>query len=317
MLMTGVKAPRNHDDAGDDLDAAPPAKKPKAYYENTNGVPKELDGRVTHLGVKEGELARRIVSVGSLSRAERLRELLDPPAAGAEPFEFTSSRGFTTFTGRFRGEPVSIVATGMGAPMMDFLVREARAVTTGNIAIIRYGSCGGVHPEAVPGTVVLNSEGSVFVQRNYDAFATTEPGEGEATAAGEAYRVTRAVAPDAAFAAIARRALHGVLGSRLLEGLNVSADSFYGSQGRDDPHFDDRNAGLLAKVDALRPWSMEMESFHLLHLAACSRGSIRACTAAIVAANRSSGEVISTDLLHQTETEGGRGILEAVTSLAL
>jgi uridine phosphorylase len=49
-----------------------------AYYSDTNGVPKAA-GRVTHLGLANGELAQRIVSVGSLSRAKTLRDALDDP----------------------------------------------------------------------------------------------------------------------------------------------------------------------------------------------------------------------------------------------
>jgi hypothetical protein len=62
---------------------------------------------------------------------------------------------------------------------------------------------------------------------------------------------------------------------------------------------------------------MEMESFQLLHLAACSGGSIRACTTAIVAANRASSQAVSNEALHQAEVEGGRAILEAISTVAL
>ena len=39
--------------------------------------------------------------------------------------------------------------------MMDFFVRESRAVVKGPMAIIRYGTCGGLHPDAFPGTIVV------------------------------------------------------------------------------------------------------------------------------------------------------------------
>ncbi len=35
-----------------------------------------------------------------------------------------SARGFVTHTGKFNGVPVSIVATGMGIAMADFVARE-------------------------------------------------------------------------------------------------------------------------------------------------------------------------------------------------
>lgn len=61
--------------------------------------------------------------------------------------------------------------------MMDFFVREIRAVVQGPMAIIRYGTCGGLGPDALPGTVVCASKGSSFVGRNYDYF---RPGGAEA-----------------------------------------------------------------------------------------------------------------------------------------
>jgi len=58
-----------------------------------------------------------------------------------------------------------------------------------------------------------------------------------------------------------------------------------------------------------------MESFQLLHLAACSNGSVRAFSAAIVCANRLSTDVITTDQLHALETEGGRAVLKALAAM--
>lgn len=96
-------------------------------------------------------MANRILSVGDHGRAERLSKFLDNVTV------IPSSRGFKTFTGLYRGVrstflslclslssedinnarkcvggrlqvPVSIIATGMGIPMMDFVVRETRCI---------------------------------------------------------------------------------------------------------------------------------------------------------------------------------------------
>lgn len=52
-------------------------------------------------------------------------------------FTVASERGFITYTGRFRGVPVSIVSIGMGYPNMDFFVREIRECVQGDLVIIR------------------------------------------------------------------------------------------------------------------------------------------------------------------------------------
>jgi len=46
-------------------------------------------------------------------------------------------KGFTIYTGKKDGVDVSIISTGMGFPMMDFAIREARAVIDGTMAVIR------------------------------------------------------------------------------------------------------------------------------------------------------------------------------------
>lgn len=89
-------------------------------YLDTNAMPRRSDGTVLHLGVKAGQVANRVVSVGSLERAKLLAQLLDD--AQFETIE--SARGFKTFTGKMKGVQVSIVATGMGVPNMDFVVRN-------------------------------------------------------------------------------------------------------------------------------------------------------------------------------------------------
>jgi len=107
--------------------------------------------------------------------------------------------------------------------------------------------------------------------------------------------------------------------STIRTGLNVTADGFYATQGRRDPNFDDRNADLIDNVMERFPnaSSMEMETFQLLHLAACSKGQIRASAAAISLANRHTRSVVSEDLVHQLEYVGGEAVLDAICSVSL
>ena len=67
------------------------------------------DGRTFHLGVRAGDVAPRVLSVGDAGRAARIAaaHLVDR----APPIE--SARGFVTHTGSYRGVRVSVVATGM------------------------------------------------------------------------------------------------------------------------------------------------------------------------------------------------------------
>lgn len=73
--------------------------------------PTDVEGRVYHVGIKRGEVANRIITVGDYVRARRIAVFFDGEEVTGRPvFEFVSQRGFTTLTGRYKGVPVSIVA---------------------------------------------------------------------------------------------------------------------------------------------------------------------------------------------------------------
>lgn len=74
----------------------------------------------------------------------------------------------------------------------------------------------------------------------------------------------------------------------VVEGLDATADSFYSSQGRTGGHFEDVNEAVIEQLIAAHPQlvSLEMETFHLLDLARCSRGGIKAAAFCIAAAER-------------------------------
>lgn len=146
------------------------------------------DERTYHVGIKvgtlmlllttdsqptqRGDVAPRILSVGSARRAYALSMLLHPLAGTghSSPHIIESSRGFLTTTGSFSSSttgisaPVSIICTHMGAANMDFVIRECATVIDGPMAVIRVGTCGGLHADLEVGTVVVCSPGSLFVR---------------------------------------------------------------------------------------------------------------------------------------------------------
>lgn len=80
------------------------------------------------------DIAARIVTVGATSRLRKMVAFFDKETPVKE---VVSGRGFTTATGKINGVDLSIVSIGMGYPMMDFFVRESRAVIDGPMAIVR------------------------------------------------------------------------------------------------------------------------------------------------------------------------------------
>lgn len=271
--------------------------------------PRDGEGRVYHLAVKDGEVNNRVLSVGSAQRAAAISALLDPSPV---PFVKESSRGFVVYSGCRRGVPVSVIATGMGVPMIDFVVRETAAITKGPMAFVRYGTCGTVKEDIAVGSVCIAELGSVFIRRNPDAFA-----EG---ASEDPYVVSKPVAADKELSALVHERLAAKIGeARVVAGLNATADSFYSSQGRTGAVFDDRNEGLVDSLVESLPTlaTLEMETFHLLDLARCSRGKIRASAATIVLAQRKSNAWLTKEELHSLEVNGGEAILDALVDMPL
>jgi uridine phosphorylase len=120
-----------------------------------------------------------------------------------------------------------------GISMMDFFVREVRTVVVGPMAIIRFGTCGGLSLEhAREGNIVVAGKGSMLVTRNFSHFAS--PSSGDASDKGQGPYVFhhKALANDEMSANLVRE-LTGVCGAdRVKSGLNVTADSFYSSQSK-------------------------------------------------------------------------------------
>ncbi|SJL12585.1 uncharacterized protein ARMOST_16013 [Armillaria ostoyae] len=125
------------------------------------------------------------ITVGSPSRAHTIASYLD---VTPKPFQLSSERGFLTITGRYKRVPVSIVSIGMGAPNMDFFVREVRECLVGDML----GSCGGLIHVPV-GTVVV-PKACISVTRNVD-FDFVNPEENDDVP----YKISKPVYADPEF----------------------------------------------------------------------------------------------------------------------
>jgi len=268
--------------------------------------PLTSEGRTMHLGCKHGEVANRIITVGSTKRAELLSEMLD-----IKPFKHFSERGFVTYTGTFNRVPVSIVAIGMGTPNMDIFVREASAIVNGTMAFIRLGTCGTFHPQVKLGDLIIASKGSVMLERNPQAF--TDP------TTGDYYNIFSPIASDPDLSALLVKYIKDIPNITYYEAMNATADYFYPTQGRIDNNFDDHNEELLNKLAIKYPEvkSLEMETFHLLDLARVSKGKIRATAIAIVIAQRITKGFLANEEINKMELIAGRVAINAITSYAI
>lgn len=165
----------------------------------------------------------------------------------------------------------------------------------------------------------MSDPGSVFVRRNPDAFhdldhhydANSNSGNGSIAP----YMISRPVVADEQLATLIKQQASLRVGTHnVVSGLNATADSFYASQGRRSSHFEDRNDHILSHLLKLHPnvVSLEMETFQLLDLARCSRGSIVAAAAVIALADRQSNGFIQAGRIEELEREAGQACLEAL-----
>ena len=298
-------------------------------------------------------MAPRILSVGDHGRAERIATLFDPGTHRV----ITSTRSFVTHSGTYNSIPVSVIATGMGAPMIDFVVRETRAIIEGPMVMLRYGTCGGLQ-DTPEGTVVIPSQGSILIRRDPDSvghaieqqiFTSSSsdnpltsprvPFVGRNPTPTCPYSVSHAVLPHKELSTLLYNRMKIHIDQRpsliksndknqvsvftVMTGMDATADSFYSSQGRTNNSFYDNNENLLERIETGEPLlrSLQMETFHLFDLARASRKDlnryIAASAAAIVIVNRNSGKVIAKQDVEMLEIEGGRACLETLTTFDL
>lgn len=295
------------------------------------------DGRTFHLQTRIGEIANRMITVGSHKRAELFSTFLD------DPVRFESNRGFTVYTGTYKGVPVSIVAIGMGHPMMDMYLREAMWCCEGDFAIIRFGTCGAIRKEIRPGHICI-AEDSILVTQNPDAWAEdhlpppTSAGSSSGIglsadslpssdedipaqkAAGKDYLVSKPARPDRGITELLVSNMKSVFGEeRVHLGGNITSDSYFSTQGRQSVDFDDRNQLLVEELRTLYPSGaiMEMETFHLFHLARTCFRQLKVAAAAQVLAQRNSDEMITPTEIALVESQACGPLLDALVATPL
>jgi uridine phosphorylase len=276
--------------------------------------PKDAEGRVYHLGLKKGEIANRILLVGDPNRAKLIATMLDHPE---KTFVYASNRGFTTYTGTKYGKPVTIMSIGMGLPMMDFAIREIRAITDGALSIVRLGSCGTPHDDITVGSLVVAND-SFCITINYDAYHQKD----RSKSTPHYFNLTSPIKPDStlhqALVATLNKESNGTF--PVVEATDATADTFYGSQGRIDDKFDDRNEALIDTLMDIHPntGSLQMETYQLFHLAklnsytAMASDPIYTAGCAIVLAQRKSNTFLSNECKHELEMKAGKACLEAL-----
>jgi uridine phosphorylase len=245
--------------------------------------------RQYHIGLGPGELAEYILLPGDPDRTERIASRLDSIELERR------HREFATVTGRYRGERVSVVSTGIGTDNVEIVVAEVLAITE-RPTFIRVGSCGALQPgmalgdlAITTGAVRLESTTSYFVHDGYPAVADYE-----------------------AVVALVEAAER--LGHRYHVGVTATAPGFFGAQGRPIPQLPIRYPDLAEDMARQLVMNFEMEASALLVLATIGR--CRAGVVCAVYANRTTGEFVSGEIKDEAEAACVETGLESLLVLA-
>ena len=122
-----------------------------------NSVPIDDEGRPYHYGCKADEISHEFLICSCYELAKEISKLMDQDTL----FFRASNRGYHTYTGYYKGKRLTIVAFGIGFAMLDFLLREIRAITTGKLTFIQLGEA--PSPSGVPlGTAVNVKDACAF-----------------------------------------------------------------------------------------------------------------------------------------------------------
>jgi purine-nucleoside phosphorylase len=194
-----------------------------------------------HLRAEPADYAPVVLLPGDPNRATWIAERFDGGAGAAR--QVNTHRGLLGYTGTYKGVPVSVQTSGMGAPSIAIVVEEL--LRLGARRLIRVGTCGGIGRGIKTGEIVIATA------------ATPVDGATSTYLHGEPY------APTADFELIRALVDTSVAhGQKPHVGQVATVDVFYNP---DSDYFSKwRSRGVLA---------FEMESSVLYYLAARARAA--------------------------------------------
>jgi uridine phosphorylase len=100
-----------------------------------------------HVRLSPGDVAPAVLLPGDPGRVEVVASLWD------EARHVASNREYVTFTGRYRGVPISCTSTGIGSPSTAIAVEELARV--GARTFVRIGTCGSLQERVRVGDVAI------------------------------------------------------------------------------------------------------------------------------------------------------------------
>jgi uridine phosphorylase len=272
------------------------------------------DGSIFHLHLKPEQLAGRVILVGDPERVSFIGEYLDGKECEV------SSREFHSITGYYGGKRISVVSHGIGGDNIDIVLNELDALANIDFAtrtlkpvfrpltLVRIGTSGGLQPGVKPGMYVASAQ-SVGLDGVLYFYAGSERVRDRLFEAELLRQLEWKIAGVRPYVVSSDASLlTQITRGEMLCGVTISANGFYGPQGRElrlppaDPAL---NAGIAAfEYQGRKITNYEMESAALAGLAAMM--GHRAMTVCCIIAGR---------VDHQMDTDCRHSLLRLIETV--
>ncbi len=196
------------------------------------------DGSVFHLHLLPEQLADKIVMMGDPGRVDMAASLFD------EIYCTVQNREFRTVTGRCKGKRITALSHGIGGDNIDIVMNELDALANidlesrtvkekkKSLDIVRVGTSGSLQLDVPTGTYVISARSvgfdgvaNFYAGRNAVCDTDFERAFTEHTGWSPLHAAPYAVSADAAL-------LRRINAGDMVEGVTISANGFYGPQGR-------------------------------------------------------------------------------------
>ena len=197
----------------------------------------DKNGRVYHLGLGAGDVADTVILVGDQDRVKFVGSFFD-----SVRFEM-QNREFCTLTGIFKGKELSVISTGIGTDNIDIVLNELDAVVNINLAtrtenpekkslnLIRIGTCGGLQESISTGSHIISKYAigldgvANFYQIPYSEDEKQAVKNFVEVSGWNSQLNTPYLKKSSDF-------LFNLLKPDMVEGITITANGFYGPQGR-------------------------------------------------------------------------------------
>ena len=195
------------------------------------------DGSAFHIHLKPEELADKVILVGDPGRVDMVGEFL-------EEKEFRhASRDFVSITGKYRGSRITVLSTGIGTDNIDIVLTELDSLANVDfktrevrpehrcLTILRIGTTGAIQPDIPLGSFIF-SEISVGCDGLLNWYADRDKvniPEMEEAFKKHTHWDSRLSSP---YFVKAGQRLIDAFRDCTVKGVTISAQGFYGPQGR-------------------------------------------------------------------------------------